>query len=107
VQPDPSVIPPKPKLNRAQRRAARAAARGKRRGDVVSVDGLGNTPSLLTTEQAAELLGAQPYTLERWRVQGFGPPYYKIGSLVRYQYGDLMSWVASRRVSSTTQETTA
>lgn len=41
--------------------------------------------SLLTTKQAARLLGLSPQTLEKWRTQGVGPNFIKLGNKsVRY-----------------------
>ncbi len=44
---------------------------------------------LLTNEQAAERLGIQPGTLENWRVRKFGPPYIKMGKVVRYEINEV------------------
>ncbi len=43
----------------------------------------------LTTAQAAERLGLQPRTLERWRWAGTGPRFRKLGGAVRYAPQDL------------------
>lgn len=43
----------------------------------------------LTTAQAAERLGLQPRTLERWRWTGVGPRFRKLGGAVRYAQADL------------------
>ncbi|NOC91929.1 AlpA family transcriptional regulator [Ruegeria sp. HKCCD6604] len=41
--------------------------------------------SLLTTKQAARLLRLSPQTLEKWRTQGVGPNFVKLGNKsVRY-----------------------
>jgi hypothetical protein len=62
------------------------------------------TRKLITTQQAAEYLGdIKPNTLEIWRTQGAGPPYKKIGRLVRYSLDDLDSYVAAQSRQSTSQ----
>lgn len=43
----------------------------------------------LDTRQASELTGISTVTLERWRVDGAGPPYVKLGRLVKYRRQDL------------------
>lgn len=62
------------------------------------------TQSLVTTEQAAAYLGGlKPNTLEGWRIRGEGPPYKKIGRLVRYSLADLDAYLAASSRSSTSQ----
>ncbi|MCL4839136.1 MAG: helix-turn-helix domain-containing protein [Thermoanaerobaculia bacterium] len=56
---------------------------------------------LLTERQAAERLGLQRATLEKWRVLGCGPEYLKLGRAVRYQPAALEEFIASRRRRST------
>ena len=57
--------------------------------------------SLLTQEQAAEILGVSPGTLEVWRSAKRYPGliYVKVGRLVRYRRSDLLAWLESRTVS--------
>lgn len=44
----------------------------------------------LDTHEASNYLGVGASTLERWRVNGKGPRFYKLGSkLVRYTQDDL------------------
>jgi hypothetical protein len=49
---------------------------------------------------AATLIGSTPATLRRWRYEGRGPRYTKIGSTVRYKVADLESFVAARVVET-------
>jgi len=56
---------------------------------------------VLTPEQAANLLGLAPATLEGWRRRGEGPKFLKLGRLVRYRRVDLESYLTSRLVQST------
>ena len=48
---------------------------------------------LLETVAAAHLLNCQPQTLHRWRHEGRGPRYIKVGRLVRYSEEQLQEWV--------------
>ena len=49
------------------------------------------------TREAAEQLGLSPSTLERYRITGAGPRYYRFGGCVRYRGDDLEAWAAGRR----------
>ena len=59
--------------------------------------------ALLTTPEAANLLGAAPITLCKWRVYGGGPSFVRCGRSVRYRVADLEDWAASRTVNSTSE----
>jgi hypothetical protein len=37
--------------------------------------------------------GPSPRTLERWRTQGFGPPFIKVGHRVVYRQRDVDRWL--------------
>jgi len=50
--------------------------------------------SLLTENQVSENLQVSLACLRRWRLRGEGPPYVKVGPLVRYRPDDLEGWVA-------------
>jgi len=58
---------------------------------------------MLTTQEAAGLLGLQPCTLAAWREDGTQPElaFSKFGKAVRYRYGDLVAFIEARRASST------
>lgn len=50
---------------------------------------------LLTTDQAAELLGTTRRTLEDWRGRGDGPTFVKLrGRMVRYRPADLRAFIS-------------
>lgn len=57
--------------------------------------------TLLTTQEAAEILRVKESTLEQWRWQGRGPVFVKVGRLVRYRLADLEAFTAGRVYSST------
>lgn len=62
------------------------------------------TTKLVTTTQAAEILGIKPNTLEGWRVRGEGPRFRKIGRLVKYVESDLVAFIDRQTRHSTSQE---
>ncbi|WP_259919169.1 AlpA family transcriptional regulator [Jannaschia sp. M317] len=58
---------------------------------------------MLTEVQVADLVCQSVRTLQKWRVTGQGPAFYKLGQSVRYRYAEVQGWVASRRVKHTTE----
>jgi len=60
---------------------------------------------LLTSEQAAGVLGLSPKTLANWRVQGIeNLPYRKVGKAIRYKYGDLLAFIDLQKRENTSQK---
>ncbi len=55
------------------------------------------------TRRAAELIGMSKRTLEKWRGEGTGPPFLKLGRRVLYSVADLEEWIRSRRRYSTSE----
>jgi predicted DNA-binding transcriptional regulator AlpA len=55
----------------------------------------------LRTADAAAYVGLGISTLEKFRVFGGGPVYYKVGKSVVYSTVDLENWMASNRRVST------
>ena len=55
----------------------------------------------LSTQQAADYLGVSLKTIAKWRVQGVGPAYRKIGRIIKYLVNDLDGWADSRLRKST------
>jgi len=59
---------------------------------------------LLSEEQAATLLGLKRQTLAKWRVEGVGPPFVKVGGRsVRYKESDLIALIETRTFNNTTE----
>lgn len=58
---------------------------------------------MLSTRDAAALLGLQPCTLAAWREDGSQPglAFFKLGKAVRYRYADLLAFIETRKASST------
>lgn len=59
--------------------------------------------AVLREERAAELLGLSPRTLQRFRVQGRGPRYIKLGKKVGYLERDLQEFIDKNRRQSTSE----
>lgn len=49
--------------------------------------------ALITEEEVSKRLNVSVASLRRWRLQGRGPLFIKVGSLVRYRPEDLESWL--------------
>lgn len=65
-------------------------------------DGTGEEePVYLDTRAAAAFLGLSPRTLDRYRVSGDGPEFFRFGNRIRYLKSDVAAWAAARRVRST------
>jgi excisionase family DNA binding protein len=57
---------------------------------------------MLTTSEAAALLGLRPCTLSNWREDGsVDLPFSKFGRSVRYRYGDVVAFAERQRCTST------
>lgn len=56
---------------------------------------------LVDENEAADLLGLSKRTLQAWRVRGGGPPFLKLGRLVRYDASALWDWATSRQFENT------
>lgn len=61
----------------------------------------------LTSNEAADLLRLSRRTLERWRLEGSGPRYIKLGagkrSRVVYRESEIVSWVNQSSFGSTSE----
>jgi excisionase family DNA binding protein len=60
---------------------------------------------MLTTHEAASYLRLSPRTLERLRVQGTGPKFFRPSNRsIRYRQQDLEAYIAARVVASTSEK---
>lgn len=51
---------------------------------------------------AADFLCQSVRTIQKWRVTGFGPSFFKSGRSIRYRRRELMEWAETRRRNNTT-----
>jgi len=56
---------------------------------------------LINEIEAAKLLCQSVRTIQKWRVTGYGPQFYKIGRSVRYRWREIVEWTDDRRRSHT------
>ena len=59
-------------------------------------DDFGFGQEWLDERQAARLLAFSPKTLERFRAEGTGPAYCRVGRYVRYSREDVRAWAAAQ-----------
>ena len=62
---------------------------------------MSTTEALVTEGEAANLLRVSIMSVRRWRREGRGPVYRKMGRSVRYRRDDLADFVASARCMET------
>ena len=58
---------------------------------------------LLPPDVAADMLNVSKASLARWRCDGTGPVFVKVGGRIGYAEEDLAAWVASRRRPTTSR----
>jgi hypothetical protein len=99
VAPDIKSVDP-PSTNPAHEMPRRPLATTDRKGKVVAIADCGSTQPtqmavgrMLTTKEAAALLGRPHSTLERWRCEGKGPDYVKEEGGVRYHEDHLREYI--------------
>lgn len=57
--------------------------------------------ALLDETAVSKQLKCEAKTLQAWRCRGGGPPFIRVGRLVRYRPQDVLAWIEARRVDST------
>ena len=62
--------------------------------DLRSLPEWGDT--LIAAAQVPKYLGIQRQTLARWRHEGFGPQWVRMGRRIFYRSSDLRAWIESR-----------
>ena len=60
-------------------------------------------PEFLKPREAADILRVSVRFLDRCRVQGGGPAYFKFANRVVYSLADLAEWAAARRYRNTAE----
>jgi hypothetical protein len=51
---------------------------------------------ILDEQQTAAVLHTSVRSLRRWRSEGRGPPFAKVGKNVLYRYGGILKWLERR-----------
>jgi predicted DNA-binding transcriptional regulator AlpA len=59
---------------------------------------LATSSPLIDEKQLCAELGISSVTATKWRAKAAGPPFIKVGRLVRYRRADVDAWLASRTV---------
>jgi hypothetical protein len=54
--------------------------------------------------RGAKHLGVSPRTMQRWRMTGTGPPWFRIGRLAKYRITDLTAWAEAQARTSTSDK---
>ena len=97
-----------PIYERVAARVTSSPARGRDDGASETGSPKGVAPTAqtkyLNNREAAEYLGLSVRTMNRYRVTGDGPPYYRLGGRVRYVRAELDEWVTGSRRTSTSDE---
>jgi hypothetical protein len=57
-------------------------------------------PVLLTEHEVAKQLRVSITSLRRWRLLRKGPPFLKLGALVRYQPEEIEAWLSAQPTGS-------
>lgn len=52
-----------------------------------------DTDNLITTKQAAAYLAVAVHTLDKFRIEGRGPKYLRLGRMIRYRASDIDRWL--------------
>lgn len=55
---------------------------------------------LLRSAEVSDLIGIQQHTLRWWRHRNEGPPSFKLGKAVMYDYDELMAWVSREKAGT-------
>ena len=63
-----------------------------------------SSPILLTEKEAGKILGFSIRTLQKWRIEGQGPPFIRVSArAIRYRREDLDQWIESCVRTSTSE----
>lgn len=65
-----------------------------------------DTKPLLSTRELAKYWGLRIQTLQKWRVTGEGPIYFKIGKLVKYPRYAVLEYEKTRMFRGTSERIT-
>ncbi|WP_424973209.1 helix-turn-helix transcriptional regulator [Dinoroseobacter sp. S76] len=60
-------------------------------------------PAFLDEVDVADMLCQSVRTIQKWRVTGYGPTFYKLGRSVRYRQDEVLNWAEARRKAHTSE----
>jgi excisionase family DNA binding protein len=60
----------------------------------------GSTPEFFDEKHLCAVLGISSVTATKWRAKAKGPPFIKVGRLVRYRRSDVDAWLRSNTVGA-------
>ena len=60
--------------------------------------------NFLTEKEVAKQISVSLASLRRWRLEHRGPPFVKVGALVRYRPEDLEQWMQTLPAGGTTPQ---
>lgn len=100
-----SYLPGKPRTDDSSSADPTIARAGRNQLEArsMSTAALARAVHYLTNDEAALFLKLSPRTLEKQRVRGDGPKFYKFGRRVVYSIEDLEKWAHERVCSSTAE----
>jgi predicted DNA-binding transcriptional regulator AlpA len=58
---------------------------------------------LLDEDETAVVCKCSVSTLQKQRLRGDGPPFVRLGRMIRYRRSSLLAYIAAREVTSTSQ----
>ncbi len=64
--------------------------------DDTTADTAADTDALMTAPEVAQMLRLHTGTLERWRREGHGPAWSRLGREVRYRRSEVRRWLISQ-----------
>lgn len=67
----------------------------------MTLNSTNSIPDLITQSELCQILNKSHAWAERGRLEGYGPPYYRIGRSIRYALPDVREWMEKNRWNST------
>ena len=67
---------------------------------IVKQEGIG----LLNERELARFINVSTALVRKWRRRGAGPPYFKLGRLVRYEPTQVMAWLEVQKLDGASSE---
>src|SRR6516165_585618 len=105
---DPCAYELRPRFLQANRRAAGSRAHSRSGALGFNDGGTVNDDVYLNEKELSALLKVSPRTVQRWRENGQGPPFSRIGTRsIRYSLKSCRTWAENRTFEHRAHELTA